>query len=316
MSEKSYISSIIVEVNNNLKDCGPILLYGENIDTGSKIGGLARGLIVNSEGKILNVGNCELTHCGVGLGIMLDGGSSALFVKQLDFLLLGLDQICNTYNYIRAYSSKASIGSFTVLAIVCDQGFQGPQSSLNAANDFFSIANIPVYCINSLSEAQRVIKNNFSSPGFRIICLSQRLFNAPILDITPLSISKDEGVFHYKNGKDVTIASFNFALNYAIDLNRSLSECNIDSALFHINYVSISDFQAIIDSCRITKKLIVIDDSKSISKFSNVLISKLSEMKISFSLLVIDRGGLSDYDYGVNRDQMSVDLQTAVKFCA
>ena len=171
MSEKSYISSIIVEVNNNLKDCGPILLYGENIDTGSKIGGLARGLIVNSDGKILNVGNCELTHCGVGLGIMLDGGSSALFVKQLDFLLLGLDQICNTYNYIRAYSLKASIGSFTILAIVCDQGFQGPQSSLNAANDFFSIANI-----NGVSSNNNDVSSKNNDPYIFIFILKGLMF--------------------------------------------------------------------------------------------------------------------------------------------
>ncbi len=75
-----------------------MLLFGENIDTGSRIAGLARGLKVNPAGRILNVGNCELTHIGLGLGMMLDGGNAVVFMKQLDFLLLGIDQMVNTFN--------------------------------------------------------------------------------------------------------------------------------------------------------------------------------------------------------------------------
>ena len=99
MSTTTYIGQILEQVNRVTENCGPILLYGENIDTGSRIAGLARGLKINPESQILNVGNCELTHCGVGFGILSDGGQAALFVKQLDFMLLGLDQICNTFNY-------------------------------------------------------------------------------------------------------------------------------------------------------------------------------------------------------------------------
>ena len=152
-----YISHIINEVNKVTKKCGPILLFGENINTGSRIGGLAKGLEVNTQGLVQNVGNCELTHCGVGFGMMIDGGKSVLFSKQLDFMLLGLDQVCNTFNFIRAFKSDATLGSFTIFTIVCDQGFQGPQSSLNNASDFASIANIPVYCLNSKADAEDTI---------------------------------------------------------------------------------------------------------------------------------------------------------------
>ena len=119
MSTPSYINQIIEQVNFVTEKCGAILLFGENIDTGSRIAGLARGLKVNPAGSIQNVGNCELTHCGVGLGMLLDGGQSVLFAKQLDFMLLGLDQICNTFNYIRAYCPRETWGSFTIFVIVC-----------------------------------------------------------------------------------------------------------------------------------------------------------------------------------------------------
>ena len=52
---KTYIGQIIESVNAVTETCGPVLLYGENIDTGSRIAGLARGLTVNPAGRILNL---------------------------------------------------------------------------------------------------------------------------------------------------------------------------------------------------------------------------------------------------------------------
>ena len=161
----TYIKDIIDQVNNVTGRCGRVLLFGENIDTGSRISGLARGLKVNSSGRILNVGNCELTHCGVGMGIMLDHGNSVLFMKQLDFLLLGIDQLANTFNFVRAYHSPDDLGSFTIFLIVCDQGFQGPQSSMNSAGDVASLANVNVFCLNASSDAA-VVLEPFREPGF------------------------------------------------------------------------------------------------------------------------------------------------------
>ena len=126
MNELTYITHIVKEVNKVTERCGAIFLYGENIDYGSRLSGLARGLTVNPAGRIQNVGNCELTHVGVGLGILLDGGQAALFGKQLDFMLLGLEQACDTFNFIRAYRPQDTWGSFTIFVIVCDQGYQGP----------------------------------------------------------------------------------------------------------------------------------------------------------------------------------------------
>ncbi len=269
MSTPSYISQIIGQVNLVTEKCGPILLFGENIDTGSRIAGLARGLKVNPAGRIQNVGNCELTHCGVGLGMLLDGGQAALFIKQLDFMLLGLDQICNTFNFIRAYRPRNSWGSFTIFVIVCDQGYQGPQSSLNGAGDFASLANIPVYCLNGAEDASQVIENHFASPGFRIICLSQRLFGAPALETAAEWVSNDNSIFRYKSGSGTTLVSFNFSLRDSLDMDAKLRGADVQSDVFHVNFVPGMDMAPIVESCRRTGRLIVVDDSKTVTKFSD-----------------------------------------------
>jgi pyruvate/2-oxoglutarate/acetoin dehydrogenase E1 component len=314
MRAPNYISQIIGQVNLVTEKCGSILLFGENIDTGSRIAGLARGLKVNPAGRIQNVGNCELTHCGVGLGILLDGGQAVLFVKQLDFMLLGLDQICNTFNYIRAYRPRAAWGSFTIFAIVCDQGYQGPQSSLNGAGDFASMANLPVYCLNGVADATKVLSNHFASPGFRIICLSQRLFDAPALEAPVEWAADDSSLFRYKSGSDTTIVSFNFSLCDVLEMDTKLRHAEIHSDVFHVNFVSGMDINPIVQSCRRSGKLIVVDDSKTVTKFSDAIITELSLLDIPMKLLIFNRRGCSDDEYGANEDRFTPDFDKALAF--
>jgi pyruvate/2-oxoglutarate/acetoin dehydrogenase E1 component len=314
MSTLNYNNHIIEQVNVVTEKCGSILLFGENIDTGSRIGGLARGLKVNKSGRIQNVGNCELTHCGVGLGMMLDGGQAALFVKQLDFMLLGIDQMCNTFNFIRAYRPRNTWGSFTIFTIVCDQGYQGPQSSLNGASDFASLANIPVYCLNGTDDAIQVVQSHFASPGFRMVCLSQRLFGGPILDIAAEWSAIDSSIFRYKSGDDITIVSLNFSLRDALDMDAQLYAEEVRSDVFHVNFVPGMDMDPLVKSCAKTGKLIVVDDSKSVTKFSDVLVADLLKYSVTVKLLSFNRRGCSDKGYGANDDRFVLDFDKALAF--
>lgn len=310
----TYISQIIEQVNSVTGSCGQILLYGENIDTGSKIAGLARGLTVNPAGKILNVGNCELTHCGVGLGMMLDGGKSALFMKQLDFLLLGIDQLVNTFNFIRAYKQIESVGSFTAFPIVCDQGYQGPQSSLNSAADIASLADIEVYCLNATQDAFHVIREEFAKPGMRVICTSQRLFGQPPLDVPLLGRSSDNAVFKYFSGDDVTIVCYNFALRQGVELAKKLLSSGLGVDLFHSNFVPGMKYDMLTESCSRTGKLVIVDDSRTVTKFADILVGELSERKLKVAIQTLTRRGYSGKGYGVSEDQFKINEESVFDF--
>lgn len=311
---KTYIGQITDEINAVTDGCGPVLLYGENIDTGSRIAGLARGLKVNPAGRILNVGNCELTHIGLGLGMMLDGGNAAVFMKQLDFLLLGIDQMVNTFNFIRTTRPAGDYGSFTIYPIVCDQGYQGPQSSLNAASDFASMVNIPVYCLNGAEDARQVIRDQFVAPGFRVVCVSQRLFGAPSLDLPVESRSADNAVFRYRSGTDVTIACYNFSLRDGVELADQLAAEGITADLFHVNYVPGMDTRPLVESCARTGALIAVDDSKSVVKFADMLVTELQARRTGTRVLLSTRRGCPAPDYGVAEDRHRPDAKAALEF--
>ena len=311
---KNYITQIVEAVNSVTENCGPVLLFGENIDTGSKLSGLARGLKVNPEGRILNVGNCELTHIGVGLGMMMDGGNAAVFMKQLDFLLLGLDQLVNSFNFIRSTRPRNQLGSFTVFLIICDQGYQGPQSSLNAAGDVASLGNVDIYCLNTAEEARSIVGTQFVSPGFRVICTSQRLFGTPVLDLPVEMKTPDNSIFRYRSGDDVTIACYNFALREGLRLADQLSNVGIKSDLFHVNFVPGIGLEPLIDSCTRTGALVLLDDSKTVTKFGDSLVTGLHARDVKPAVLSLSRRGSQGIDYGVSEDQFVVEDRSVLDF--
>jgi pyruvate/2-oxoglutarate/acetoin dehydrogenase E1 component len=314
LADVTYITQIIGQVNAVTARCGPIFMFGENIDTGSRLSGLARGLTVNPAGRIQNVGNCELTHAGIGLGMMLDGGQAALFAKQLDFMLLGVDQFVNTFNVIRASRPRSAWGSFTIFVIVCDQGYQGPQSSFNGAGDFASMANVPVFCLNGAADASQVIANHFAAPGFRIMCLSQRLFGAGALNLPIEASGPGEAVFRYRSGDDATMVSFNFSLRDAIDMDTKLRGAGVASDVFHVNFIPGMDTTMLIDSCRRTGKLILVDDSKTVTKFGDALVTELLERGVAVDVLPLVRRGCADLDYGAMDDRFRPDTDRALAF--
>lgn len=280
----------------------PLLIVGENIDSGSRIGGMARGLEVKSTDRILNIGNCELTHCGTGLGVMLDGGHYALFMKQLDFLLLGLDQLVNTYNFIRAHSTPNDLGSFTIYLIVCDQGYQGSQSSLNSLGDVASLTRIPVYCLNAVSDVDEVVGREFFGRGIRVIAVSQRQFGMDPLVLGLLERSHDLSIFKYANGDDLTLVSFNFALRHASRIRDRLESDGFSVDLFHQNYVPDPSLDLLIESVERTGRLMVIDDSKSYLKMADYVIAQLRGHVPELVSVLMTRRDLAEVAFGATAD--------------
>ncbi|MBI3632691.1 MAG: hypothetical protein HY226_00185 [Candidatus Vogelbacteria bacterium] len=205
---KNYISSINEIIAKEIELFPNAVFYGENINTGSCLSGLSRNLKVLDSSKIINIGNCEYTHCGLGFGMMLNGATAILFVKQLDFMLLGVDHFVSTYQSMRCSRDLNTLGSFTIVVVACDQGFQGPQSSFNALGDICSMARVPGYTLTNNQDSAHILKSQLRKPGFRFIVLSQRLSPSDFLQLDLVHVSEDSAVFQYTEASPLRRGSF------------------------------------------------------------------------------------------------------------
>jgi pyruvate/2-oxoglutarate/acetoin dehydrogenase E1 component len=305
MKYVEFINSLIKEKVENQSE---IILFGQNIDAGSSLSGLTRGLSLKNNSLIINTQNSENLLVGVGFGMMLNNVSSVFFMKQLDFLLLGIDHLVNTYNIIRQSNPKAS---FTIFPVTVDSGYEGPQSSLNNLDDFSSIAGVEGYTFTNAYDTKKIISNKLLKPGFRILTTGQRLLRQDVIEIEAIKIGPDHDYFQYNEGGDVTIVCFNQTFDYGIEMHDQMLKKNIHSSLFTVNSHLKSNYKLIIDDIKYSKRLIILDDSKSRNKLSDFFLKEvLRECSLkTYKMLVRDNLNIN---FSPSKDNLEIDYLSVI----
>ena len=222
--------------------------------------------------------------------------------------MLGIDQLVNTYNIVRRQSPKAS---FTIMPVIVDSGYEGPQSALNNLADFCSIARIPGYTVTNKIDAQEIINKYLVAPGFRIIGISQRLFKTEILDLPCVYRNEERSVFQYTKGTDATIVCFNLSLPHGIEIHRRMAEKNVQASVFSINAAMPIEWDEIVADVHKTKQVIIIDDLKSVNAPWQSLLNALYARTKMKKHIVVQRS-FEGYWCRPHHDQLEMDYDKVI----
>lgn len=304
MTAPTYVEFLNQRIKAAIAAEPRVVVYGQNVATGSCLSGLSRGFDKLPQCTVINTTNSEGTLVGMGFGLLLRGVSSIFFMKQQDFLLLGVEQLTNTANALRHRDLTAS---FTIIAIVVDSGWEGPQSCLNNLADFSSISHVPGYTIAGRAEAEAVIDRHIAAPGVRLLGVAQRLFRAPIVDYgTPEAFGDDKGVIRHATGDDATIVAFNLAFPQAAELHRALAERGMGASLFSIPATMPETVDALLDDVARTRRLVAIDDGKSVNGLAHAVAS-MARARVPGLQVVEARRPWSPESAAPNADQFAID---------
>ena len=149
-------------------------------------------------------------------------------------------------------------------------------------------------------------------PGFRILGMSQRLGKKEIIDPgLALKVYGSGEIFQYKEGKDVTLVSFNFSFPQAYALEAKLRENGLSVAFFNVNSAITTDWAPIIKSAKKTKKIVAIDDSKSMHVAMDALFTELCVDVPLERKIVIKRALGDDWVHPVS-DVMEIDYNHVI----
>lgn len=162
----TYIERANAALRRNLTE--NTILYGQNVSYGSCLGGLTKGI----KTPVINTPNCENALIGMGFGLMLSGVNAVYAAKQLDFILLGVDQLTNTWAVLK---SRTLTAGFTIIATIVDTGTEGPQACFDRALSLGEVTGIPVRVCDSGDIDSAMLA--LAQPGVRIICLKQSLYH-------------------------------------------------------------------------------------------------------------------------------------------
>jgi hypothetical protein len=193
---------------------------------------------------------------------MMSGNNAVLFVKQLDFMMLGIDHFVSTYGQICATKYQKPLGSFTIVTAVYDQGFQGPQSSFRGLNEICSMSGASGFLLQENADAKKIVEEEMSKPGFRFIALSQRMANDEVSETEIISASPDNSVIQFAQGNDATIGCFGYSLVHGKSLVTEIRDLGRTASLFTVNYVRDPKWEIAIKAASASEKLLIIDDTR------------------------------------------------------
>ena len=301
-----YVSYLNREIGGLISALDNYVVYGQNVDTGSCLGGLTRDFNKIDGCKVLNTPNTENALVGMGFGLMIDGTSSAYFMKQQDFLLLGIDHLRNTNNFIRQIEPKAS---FSIVNIVMDAGYEGIQSSLNNLSDFCAISDCEGYTVSSIQDADFVLSEKFMKPGLKIISVSSRLFTSEIMNIKT-SCNSSNSIIRYREGGDLTVTCLNFSLPQGVGLCKKLSSIGWEASLYNILAAHPISYESIIRDAKKTGRLLILDDSKSYATVSNIL--EVEALRAGVKLVKNIRRNITQESYRPHSEIFDIDLSWVV----
>jgi pyruvate/2-oxoglutarate/acetoin dehydrogenase E1 component len=299
----TYVSHLNGRIKDAIAHCDTPVVFGQNVSAGSCLSGLTRG-VDQTAARVINTPNLENTLVGTGFGLMLSGVQAAFFMKQQDFLLLGVDHLVNTYNLIRRQDTGA--GSFTIVQIVVDSGYEGSQSALNNLPDLCSLARIDGYAIANAHDADTLIEEELFAPGFRIISVSQRLFkrDVPTWD-APVVAAGPSAVHRYAHGDDLTIVSLNFAFEQATALHHAAEGYGLRASLFASNSLAEVDWRAVTADAASTGRLVILDDTKSVRSPGHML--ALEARSLGVTDVIHHRRALDDSKLRPQADRFEID---------
>jgi pyruvate dehydrogenase E1 component beta subunit len=276
----SYVNFKIKELFGNFNNS---IIFGQNIIAGSRISGLGAELENVKDCTAINTTNSENSLIGMGFGLSLCSIPSMLILKQHDFALLGIDQITNTFNLIRNGKMQAS---FSILMVVVDSGFEGPQSSLNNLNEFASIARTPVLFLSTKGSIDYAFEQT-REPGLHLLAISQSDMKRSLLLNKNTKILEQAEYFQATNLKKITpkvaVVFFGMNVNPIFGLFEKYFSFEHEFDLF----VMLGIFEEMSDdTAQILgnyKKVIIVDSSKSIFRSSSELALLLEKNRIHLS---------------------------------
>ena len=277
----SYVNFKIKELFGNFDNS---IIFGQNIIAGSRISGLGAELEHVTNCTAINTTNSENSLIGMGFGLSLCSIPSMLILKQHDFALLGIDQITNTFNLIRNGKMQAS---FSILMVVVDSGFEGPQSSLNNLNEFASIARTPVLFLSTKGSIDYAFEQT-REPGLHLLAISQSDMKRSLLFNKNTKILEQAEYFQATNLKKITpkvaVVFFGMNVNPIFGLFEKYFSFEHEFDLFVMLGIFGEMSDDIAQILGNYKKVIIVDSSKSIFRSSSELALLLEKSRIRLSL--------------------------------
>ncbi|HLR37902.1 MAG TPA: pyruvate dehydrogenase complex E1 component subunit beta [Chitinophagaceae bacterium] len=261
MREIAFRQALGEAISEEMRRDKSVFLMGEEVAEYNGAYKVSQGMLDEfGEDRVIDTPITELGFAGVGVGAAQNGLRPVVEFMTWNFAVLALDQILNTASKMMAMSG-GQIG--------CPIVFRGPNGSAGQLGAQHSTAFESLYA---------------NIPGIKVVSVSnpydaKGLLKSSIRDDNPVVFMESEVTYNDKGevpeeeylipigeadivreGKDVTIVSFNKMMKVAKGAAEELEKEGVDAEVIDLRTIRPLDWKTILKSVKKTNRLVIVEE--------------------------------------------------------
>ena len=278
MKEVAFREALREAMQEEMRRDERVFLMGEEVAEYQGAYKVSQGMLQEfGEKRVIDTPISELGFTGVAVGAAQNGLRPIVEYMTWNFANLALDQILNTASKMLAMSG-GQVG--------CPIVFRGPNGSAGQLGAQHSTAYESMYA---------------NIPGLKVISVSnpydaKGLLKSAIRDNDPIVFMESEVMYgdkgmipeeEYlipigkanvaKEGKDVTIVSYNKMMKVALAAAEELQKENISAEVIELRTIRPLDWQTILESVKKTNRLVIVEEQWPFASVSSEIAYRIQK---------------------------------------
>jgi pyruvate dehydrogenase E1 component beta subunit len=278
MKEIAFREALREAMSEEMRRDENVFLIGEEVAEYNGAYKVSQGMLEEfGEKRVIDTPISELGFTGIAVGAAQNGLRPIVEYMTWNFANLALDQILNTASKMLAMSG-GQVG--------CPIVFRGPNGSAGQLGAQHSTAYESMYA---------------NIPGLKVISVSnpydaKGLLKSAIRDNDPVIFMESEVMYGEKGqipeeeylipigkakvvreGKDVTIVSFNKMMKVALGAAAELEKENISAEVIDLRTIRPMDWQTILESVKKTNRLVIVEEQWPFASVSSEIAYRIQK---------------------------------------
>ena len=278
MKEVAFREALREAMQEEMRRDDKVFLMGEEVGEYQGAYKVSQGMLEEfGEKRVIDTPISELGFTGVAVGAAQNGLRPILEYMTWNFANLALDQILNTASKMLAMSG-GQVG--------CPIVFRGPSGSAGQLGAQHSTAYESMYA---------------NIPGLKVISVSnpydaKGLLKSAIRDNNPVIFMESEVMYGDKGeipeeeylipigkanisreGKDVTVVSYNKMMKVALGAAGELAKENIEAEVIDLRTIRPLDWHTILESVKKTNRLVIVEEQWPFASVSSEIAYRIQK---------------------------------------
>lgn len=239
-----------------------VFLMGEEVAEYDGAYKVSQGMLAEFGAKrVIDTPISELGFAGIAVGAAMNGVKPIVEFMTWNFAILAFDQIMNGSAKMLAMSAGEFGNPIVFRGPQGSAGQLGAQHSMMLTNMLASVPGLKVISPSTPYDAKGLLKAAIRDPDPVIFMESEQMYSdlgeVPegeyVIEIGKADVKRE--------GKDVTIVSYNKMMKIALKAAEELAAEGIDAEVIDLRTIRPLDMDTIIESVKKTNRLVVIDES-------------------------------------------------------